>query len=145
MFDTTSIGTSFPPFTVEVERPKIQEFALAIEAKDPIYHSREAAQEAGYPDIALLPTLPIQFEFWGNPHWMERLETLGINTTRMLHAEQEYTYLASIQPGNTLSAVTTVLDGKTRKGLEMVTLETRYTNQDGETVLTAQMKLVIRA
>lgn len=144
MFDTSSIGKSFPAFTIEVERAKLHEFALAIGESDDIYHSREKALEAGYTDIQMLPTMPTQFEFWGNPGWMERLREIGLNTTRLLHAEQEFDYLGTIQPGDVLSGVTTVLEGRARRGLDMATLETRYTNQRGEEVLAARMKVVVR-
>jgi acyl dehydratase len=144
MFDTSSIGKSFPAFTLEVERAKLHEFALAIGETNPIYHSRQAAQEAGYEDVQMLPTMPTQFEFWGNPGWMERLREIGLNTTHLLHAEQEFEYLAEVKPGDVLTGVTTVLDGKARRGLDMATLETRYTNQRGQDVLTARMKVVVR-
>ena len=144
MFDTNFIGKSFPAFTIEVERAKLHEFALAIGETDPIYHSRRDARAAGYEDVQMLPTMPTQFEFWGNPAWMERLREIGLNTDRLLHAEQEFEYLGEIEPGDTLTGVTTVVDGKARRGLEMATLETRYTNQRGEHVLTAHMKVVVR-
>lgn len=144
MFETRFIGQSFPAFTIEVERAKLHEFALAIGETNPIYHSRQEAQAAGYADIQMLPTMPTQFEFWGNPGWMERLREIGLNTTRLLHLEQDFTYLGEIVPGDVLSGVTTVVDGKARRGLDMVTLETSYTNQRGERVLTALMKVVVR-
>lgn len=144
MFDTSFVGKSFPPFTVEVERAKLHEFALALGESNPIYHSRSEAHAAGYGDVQMLPTMPTQFEFWGNPGWMERLREIGLDTTHMLHAEQEFAYLAEVKPGDVLTGITTVLDGKARRGLDMATLETRYTNQRGELVLTALMKVVVR-
>jgi hypothetical protein len=144
MFDTTTIGRSFPAFTIEVSRAKFHEFALAIGVTDAIYHSQQAAEEAGYDDLQMLPTMPTQFEFWGNPGWMERLKTLGLNTARLLHAEQEFEYVQEVRPGDILTGVTTVLDGKVRRGLDLATLETRYTNQRGELVIIAQMKAVVR-
>src|SRR5258708_17225184 len=136
MFDTNAIGHSFPAFTIEVARTKFHEFALAIGETNPIYHSREAALDAGYQDVQMLPTQPTQFEFWGNPSWMERLQTIGLNTARLLHAEQEFEYLQSVQPGDVLTGVTTVMDGKTRRGIDLATLETHYTNHRGEHVPT---------
>jgi hypothetical protein len=144
MFETRFIGQSFPAFTIEVERAKLHEFALAVGQSDPIYHSRQGAQEAGYEDVQMLPTVPTQFEFWGNPGWMERLREIGLNTTRLLHLEQDFEYLGAIVPGDVLTGETTVVDGKARRGLDMATLETRYTNQRGEHVLTARMKVVVR-
>ncbi len=144
MFDTSFVGRSFPPFTIEVERTKLHEFALALGESDPIYHSRQEARAAGYEDVQMLPTMPTQFEFWGNPGWMERLREIGLDTAHLLHAEQEFTYLAEVRPGDVLTGITTVLDGRAWRGLDMATLETRYTNQRGEHVLTALMKVVVR-
>ena len=144
MFDVSVIGKSFPAFTLEVERAKLHEFALAIGESDPIYHSRQQARAEGYEDVQMLPTMPTQFEFWGNPGWMERLREIGLNTTRLLHVEQEFAYSGEIKAGDVLTGVTTVLDGKARRGLDLATLETRYTNQRGELVLTALMKVMVR-
>ena len=44
MFDQRKIGSSFPPFKIEVERCKIHELTLALGDENPIYHDREAAQ-----------------------------------------------------------------------------------------------------
>jgi hypothetical protein len=144
MFETRFIGRSFPAFTIEVERAKLHEFALAVGETDPIYHSRQEAQAADYQNVQMLPTMPTQFEFWGNPGWMERLREIGLNTARLLHLEQDFAYLGEVVPGDVLTGVTTVIDGKARRGLDLATLETRYTNQRGEHVLTAQMKVVVR-
>ncbi|HEY0755610.1 MAG TPA: MaoC family dehydratase N-terminal domain-containing protein [Ktedonobacteraceae bacterium] len=144
MFETRFIGHSFPAFIIEVERAKLREFALALGQTDLIYHSRQEAQAAGYEDVQMLPTVATQFEFWGNPGWMERLREIGLDTTRLLHLEQEFEYPGAIVPGDILTGVTRVVDGKARRGLDMVTLETRYTNQRDEHVLTARMKVVVR-
>src|SRR5438874_10732633 len=100
MFDSSKIGQSFPPFTIQVERGKVHELALAIGDENPIYHSREAAQAAGYADMPLLPTSPTTFTFWGNTHKWEQLASLGIDVKRVLHGEEAYEYLAPISPGD---------------------------------------------
>src|SRR5438105_9927550 len=148
MFDSSKIGQSFPPFTIEVERGKIHELALAIGDNNPIYHSREAARSVGYSDTPLLPTMPTQFSFWGNTQSWEQLASVGINIARILHSEEEYEYLAPVHPGNTLTGVTTILDGKTRQvkasSMDIVTTETRYTNQDNQPVVNARTMIVVR-
>jgi acyl dehydratase len=148
MFDTSKVGQSFPPFTIEVERCKIHELALAIGDDNPIYHSREAAQAAGYPDVPLFPTAPTMFTFWGNTKFGRNLVDLGVNPMAILHGEEEYEYLAPIYPGDTLTGVTTLVDGKTRKGqtgsMDILTLETRYTNQHGQAVLAARTVAIVR-
>jgi acyl dehydratase len=148
MFDKTKVGHSFPPFTIEVERGKIHELALAIGDNNPIYHSREAARSAGYSDIPLPPTMPTQFSFWGNTLSWEQLASVGINIARLLHSEEEYEYLAPVHPGDILTGVTTILDGKTRQvkasSMDIVTTETRYTNQDNQPVVNARTMIVVR-
>ena len=149
MFDTSKIGQSFPPFTIEVERCKIHELALAIGDPNPIYHSREAAQAAGYKDVPLFPTAPTIFGFWGNTKLGSQLASAGINVMRVLHAEEEYEYLVPIYPGDILTGITTIVDGKTRKSkdnstLDILSTETRYTNQDNIPVLTTRSMIVVR-
>ena len=149
MFDKSKIGYSFPPFTIEVERGKIRELALAIGDDNPIYQSREAAQAAGYPDVPLFPTAPTLFTFWGNAKMASQIVSLGINVMRVLHGEEEYEYLAPINAGDILTGVMTVVDGKTRQGkdgssLDILTTEIRYTNQHGQPVLNAREMILVR-
>jgi len=149
MFDKSKIGYSFPPFTIEVERGKIRELALAIGDDNPIYQSREAAQAAGYPDVPLFPTAPTLFTFWGNAKMVSQIVSLGINVMRVLHGEEEYGYLAPISAGDILTGVMTVVDGKTRQGkdgssLDILTTEIRYTNQHGQPVLNAREMILVR-
>ncbi len=149
MFDKSKVGQSFSPFTIEVERAKIREIALAIGDQNPIYHSREAAQAAGYKDTPLYPTSPTTFNFWGNRQGGNNLSSVGINVMRILHGEEEYEYLAPIYPGDTITGVTSILDGKNRQGkdgssMDIVTTETRYTNQHNQPVLNARTTIVVR-
>jgi len=148
MFDKSHIGTSFPPFVIEVERCKIHELALAIGDDNPAYHSREAAQAAGYKDVPLSPTTPTIFAFWGHTDLWPQLEQVGIQVRRILHGEEEYEYLAPIYPQDTLTGVATIVDGKTRKlkdgSMDIITTETRYTNQDQQPVLLARTMFIVR-
>ena len=149
MFVKSKIGYSFAPFTIEVERGKIRELALAIGDDNPIYQSREAAQAAGYPDVPLFPTAPTLFTFWGNAKMVSQIVSLGINVMRVLHGEEEYEYLAPINAGDILTGIMTVVDGKTRQGkdgssMDILTTEIRYTNQHGQPVLNAREMILVR-
>jgi len=148
MFDQSKLGYSFPPFRLEVERCKIHELTLAIGDDNPIYHSREAALANEYKDIPISPTTPTIFTFWGNTQLWSQLAEAGLNIMRILHGEEEYEYQAPIYPGDQLTAIMTIINGKTRRGkdgssMDIVTTETRYTNQQGKLVLTARTTLVI--
>lgn len=149
MFDKSIIGQSFPPFSIEVERGKICELALAIGDENPIYSSKAEAQAVGYDDVPLYPTFPTTFTFWGNRKMVSQLVKAGINVMRVLHGEEEYEYLAPIHPGDTLTGVFTIVDGKTRQGsagssMDIVTTEIQYTNQHGTPVLKARQVIIVR-
>jgi acyl dehydratase len=143
VFDNSKLGQSFPPFTIEVTRGKIRELALAVGDENPIYQSRAAAQEAGYADMPLFPTAPTMFTFWGNTKMVGQIVSLGVNVMRILHGEEEYEYLAPVNPGDVLTGVMTLVDGKSRQGrdgssMDILTVEIRYTNQDCRPILNAR-------
>lgn len=149
MFDQNMLGHSFPPFVIEVERCKINELTLAIGDENPIYHSRQGAEAEGYHDVPISPTTPTIFSFWGNPRLWDQLSETGLNIMRILHGEEEYQYLAPIYPGDILTGVMTIVEGKTRHGkdgssMDIMTVETRYTNEQQRTVLTARTMFIVR-
>ena len=148
MFDKSKVGYSFPPFTIEVERGKIRELALAIGDDNPIYQSKEAARAAGYPDVPIYPTSPTAFSFWGNAQMVGQLASLGINLMRVLHGEEEYEYLAPIYPGDTLTGVMRLVDARSRQTqgatLDILTIETDYANQHETLVLKARQVVIVR-
>ena len=148
MFDKSKVGQNFPPFTIEVERGKIRELALAIGDDNPIYQSKEAAQAEGYSDVPLYPTAPTMFALWGNRKMVDQLADLGINLMRVLHAEEEYEYLRSIYPGDKLSGEMKLVDAKSRQtprgSMDFLVIEIDYTNQHGELVLKAREALIVR-
>jgi acyl dehydratase len=78
-----------------------------------------------------------------------QLLNLGINVMRILHGEEEYEYLAPIYPGETLTGVMTLVDGKTREGkggssMDILTTEVRYTSASNQHVLTTRTVIVVR-
>src|SRR5579883_3074181 len=149
MFDTSKIGQSLGSFTYEVQRNKIHELTTAIGDENPVYHSREAAQEAGFSDVPISPTSPTLFNFWGNRQRGSSLAEIGIDTSRILHGEEEYEYLAPIYPNDVLTGTTTLVEGKTRQGsgghtMDILTMETRYVNQHNQHVLNTRTTVIVR-
>jgi acyl dehydratase len=149
MFDKSKIGHSFAPFTIEVARNKVAELNSAIGDENPVYQSQEAAQAAGFKDVPISPTTPTMFRFWGATRSSNDMASLGIDVRRILHGEEEFEYLAPIYPNDVLTGITSVLDGKSRQGkdgsyMDIITTETRYTNQHDQTVLSAKSTIVVR-
>jgi acyl dehydratase len=88
------------------------------------------------------------FTFWGNTQLWEQLASVGINVQRILHGEEEYEYLAPLAPDDTLTGVTTIVSARSRRGrdgssMDIITTETRYTNQHQQHVLTAKSMFVV--
>ena len=116
MADKSKIGMEFAPYTFEVEKGKIAEFAMAISQKEdkdqvnPLYVNREAAQKAGYKDIIAPPTFQTCFPLWAGGGIMPIVQKLSINLIRLLHGEEEYYYLGHIYPGDIMTGKSKVVE-----------------------------------
>ncbi len=145
------IGQALSPITFEVERGKIREFAAAIGDPNPLYQDVAAAQAAGYADLPLPPTFPTTFGLWGKraANIDEAAEDLGFPPARVLHGEEEYTYLAPIYPGDTVTGLRRLVEVQEKQGklglMEIATLETVYHNQHGQEVLRVRTVAIVPA
>jgi acyl dehydratase len=132
-------GRKLAEFTYLVERCKIREMAQAIGDPNPLYLDPDAARAEGYPDVIAPLTFGTCVNLWGGPGFQELCVQLGVNPLKLLHAEQEYEYLAPIHPGDLLRATIRVADVYTKEGrggiMRFIVLETTSTNQRGEEVL----------
>jgi acyl dehydratase len=157
MADQSKKGMEFPPYTYEVEKGKIAEFAMAISQKEskaqvnPVYVDAGAAKKADYRDVIAPPTFQTCFALWGGGGLMPILQALGINLARLLHGEEEYEYFGQIYPGDVITGKTRVADiyqkekkDKPGKFMDFTVLETEMRNQRGEVVLKSRSTLVER-
>ena len=134
-------GREFDSFTFEVERGKIKELCLAIGDENQIFHNSDVARASGYKDTPAPLTFATVMNFWGYPEVWDRMKEMGVDTQRLLHAKEEYEYLAPIYPGDVLTGTVSV-DSMRDGAMGMVTFRTTYT-RDGETVLIAKMTIII--
>lgn len=148
MADVNKVGLRLPTFTLAVERVKVKELVEAIGDNNPIYRDREAAMAQGYRDTPCPPTfatLAMQ-EFCGG--YFRAFEALGISLSKVLHGEEEYEYLCDIYPGDVLTCrmtVDSIVEKQTKSGpMDLITLKTVFTNQDGIEVLRARSVIIER-
>ncbi|MBE7440135.1 MAG: MaoC family dehydratase N-terminal domain-containing protein [Spirochaetales bacterium] len=137
-------GKKLPSYSYTVERGKVREFCLAIGEQNPIYTDPVAARAAGFEDTPVPPTFQTTFVFWGwgfENFWKD-LSGLGIDTSRLLHMKEEYTYLRPIYPGTVIKAEGEISDVKTGK-MDMVTFKTVYSDDRGPCI-EAEMAIVMR-
>ena len=140
------VGQKLKTFEFDVERGKIREFCQAIGETNPIYLDREAARKAGFEDTPAPPTFQTSFVFWGygyDQFWAD-LKALGIDTDRLLHLKEEYTYLKPLFPGMRIKGAAEVVEVKTGK-MDMMTLRSTYTDAtSGELCIEATMAIIMR-
>jgi acyl dehydratase len=156
------IGQPTGKSTVVVERGPVQHFADALLSTSPIYHSPEAARQAGFGNIPAPPTWPFAMEFsgkfdelqpadapTGNP-LSTALGPLMAKGGLILHGEQEFLYHRPVQVGDVLVGEGSITDAyqKESKGRTMtfIVSETNWRDEaTGEPVVTARFNLIHRS
>lgn len=139
------VGKSQPAFTVSLERGRMRMFAKAIGETDPVYLDVEAARSAGHRDVLACPTVLFGLD-------LEAADTLcflaeqGVDTNRILHGEQSFTYFEPVYAGDRLTFTSTFVDSYTKRGgtLEFLVRKTEVTGQDGRPVAELGNVTVIR-
>jgi acyl dehydratase len=144
MLDPAYAGHAYPP-TVPylVGREKIREFATAIGATEPAYLDPAAARELGYPDVIAPPTFPAVLSASATQALIDD-PGLGLDFSRVLHGEQRYRYARPVHAGDLLTCTTTIEEITSRAGNDFLTTRTDMRAEDGELVVTAWSKLVVR-
>jgi hypothetical protein len=74
------------------------------------------------------------------------VRALGIDLRRMLHAKQEFEYLAPVRAGATLTARRTIAEMFQKKGgvLDCVVIETSFRDASGTLVALSRQTLLVR-
>jgi acyl dehydratase len=134
-------------FDLPIERGKVREFALAVGEDNPIYFDTQAARLQGLPDIVAPPTFTVT-QIWQVSR-EEREAKLGadLDYKRVLHGEQEFVYQRLPFAGEVLSGTMRISKDFTKEGkrggsMRFVTYESRFTDAQGEDVLTAYYTLI---
>ncbi len=143
--DHSKLGYEFPAYDVDVEKGQLKFFAKAIGETNPIYSDEEAAKDAGHRTIPALPTFPIVVNMSG-PEYLPVLDLLGMKLSGILHANQSFEYFGDLYAGDKITVTNKISDMQEKKGgaLLFVTVESSFTNQDGELVVKADQTLAYR-
>jgi acyl dehydratase len=137
------VGKTYPSVTYEVGREKIREFATAVGESSPIYHDREAAKEAGYPEQPAPPTFATVLHLQSGPAVLSDPD-LRLDYSRVVHGEQEFEYRRPILAGDTLTATPRIAEIYARGPLEFLQIETSVTDEAGGLVAIARATLISR-
>jgi acyl dehydratase len=142
--DPSFVGRSYPPYgPYPVSRAKITEFVDSIFDQNPLYRDAVAARAAGYADVIAPPTfvtiinLRMIHEIVADPK-------LGLDWSRVVHAEQTFAFTRPVTAGDSLLAVASIEDIKSRAGNDFLTVRSEMTTEDGEPVVVTKAMLVAR-
>jgi hypothetical protein len=132
--DRRHVGYALPPFTVTVEPERLAAFARAIGERDPRYAERVA---------------PLTFmKVLEGEHGSSRkiLEVLGVPLPRVLHAEQQFDYLAPILAGQVVTVSRRVVDLYEKKGgaMEFIVIESVFTGGEAEVLGRSRQVVAVR-
>lgn len=129
------VGQTAPRFRGVVERLRLIDYARALRLRNPVHFDRAAAVAAGYRDVLAPPGFVISHSL--QPRSV-KLGSFGIDEGRALAGEMRFELFAPICGGDELSGQTVLVDLREKAGkrpMHAYALETRFTNQAGETVL----------
>ena len=142
--DESFTGRVYPPQTsYEVSREKIREFADAIGDANPLYRDPEAARAAGYPDVIAPPTFLTIINLASINAIVSDPE-LGLDYSRMVHGDQQFTYSRPAHAGDTLLLTTHIDRIMARAGNDFINLRAEITDGDGAHIATTRAQLVVR-
>jgi acyl dehydratase len=142
--DPSYTGRSYPPTAAyQVGREKIREFARAIGADDPAYHDPGAARVLGQPDVVAPPTFPTVVTAAAIQQLIDD-PGLGLDFSRVVHADQRFTYTRPVVAGDELVCVNHIEEITSRRGHDFLSTRTEVTTSAGAPVVTAWSRLVVR-
>lgn len=136
-----SVFTGTPPF--EVTRRDVIAFADAVGATSPVHRDSAAARAAGFGDVVAPVTFAVviaqeaESEYIADP-------TSGVDFSRVVHADESFTYTRPIVAGETLTTAVHVDSITSRGGLTLVTTRTEITATDGGPVASVVSTLAVR-
>lgn len=140
------IGRTFEPCRVRVEGGRLRFFAKATGEDRDLYRSEEAARAAGYADIPAPPTYAFCLAMLDEDEPMGWMRELGIDLTRVLHAEQDFTYHGPICAGDHLTLTRRIVDVQDRKGgaLTFIIADSEGRGADGALKVAMRMTIAVR-
>lgn len=133
------IGKSSPEFTLTVEAGKIKEFAAAIgEDNSAFWDERQPGGLVAPPTFS---------HVLRSGKMALLMSDCGLDATRFLHGEHDIVYERPLRPGDVLKYRISIVDVRETAGrrsgpMDIVVMETRVTDLQGELVQTIRQTFV---
>lgn len=143
--NTEREGHQYPPAEpYQVSREAVREFAAAVKAEHRAHYDVEAAVSLGHADLVAPPSFAVVVAQRAEAAAIEDPE-LGVDFTRVVHAEERFTHHSPILAGDTLYGQVTVDRIRVMGAGAMVTTKVEITTPDGDLRSTVTSSLLVRA
>lgn len=142
--NTAREGHTYPSVDYHVGSEAIRQFALAVKNQHPAHHQAEAAQALGHSDIIAPPSFAVVVSQKAEAEVVKDPE-VGIDFSRVVHADERFTHHSPITAGDTLAAATTLERIRIMGAGAMVTTSTEIHTEDGTHRATVTSSLLVRA
>jgi acyl dehydratase len=140
---TEAIGKRYPPFSYEVGKEKIGEYARVIGAENPVHFDRAAAHDAGFRDVVAPPMFAVVYSAPAIAPGLFDPE-VGIDFARMVHGGQEFAWAEPVVSGDVITTTATVADVSERDGRGFYVFESVSMNQDDQEVVRGTWTNIVR-
>jgi len=138
-----AVGKVYPPYTYEVGKEKIREYAFAVGEDNPVYFDREQAKAAGFRDVPAPPMFAVVYSAGSvGPAVLD--PEVGINFPMMVHGSQEFVWGEQVCAGDAIITETTVKEIADRGGMGFYVFESVSRNQDGQEVVRGTWTNIVR-
>lgn len=142
---TAREGHRYPPAPpYQVSREAVRGFADAVKSQHPAHHDVGAARDLGHRDLVAPPTFAVVVAQRAEAAVVADPE-VGIDFSRVVHADERFTHHSPILAGDTLTATVTLDRIRVMGAGAMVTTRTEITDEDGAPRCTVLSSLLVRA
>lgn len=123
-------GRTYPAVEIEIDARRAADFARAIGAD---------------PADGVPPTFAAVYSLGATAPQLFADEEAAVDFARLLHAEQEFEWTRTPQPGETVTSVGRIASDVSRRGMRFVSFETETTDAQLVPVCRSRTLFVIRA
>ena len=136
-------GKSYEPVTFVVERDRVADFAAAVGEDGAVFRDAEAASAAGFAEQVAPPTFVTVMNISISGQAITDPE-LGLDYSRVVHAEMEYEWQRPVVVGDVLTAAPRIADVYARGPNEFLVVEADISDATGRTVVRSRSVLLSR-
>ncbi|HEX2024812.1 MAG TPA: MaoC family dehydratase N-terminal domain-containing protein [Actinomycetota bacterium] len=136
-------GKSYQALDIELERDRVNAFALAVGEDDPRFTDPEAAKTEGFPEQLAFPTFPTVLGILASAQIVVDPE-LGMDYARVVHGEQSFEWRRPLLVGDRLRATPRIADVYAKGPNEFLVIEAEIVDPAGEVVCVARSTLLSR-